>query len=73
MLVSPFVKRKSVSSKLYDHASVLRLIETRWNLTPLTERDAGANNLMDEVDLLLPVTAAPVIDVPQGPFAISCA
>jgi phospholipase C len=73
VLVSPFVKRKSVSSKLYDHASVLRLIETRWNLAPLTERDAGANNLMDEVDLFLPVTAAPVIDVPQGPFAISCA
>jgi phospholipase C len=73
VLVSPFVKRKSVSSKLYDHASVLKLIETRWNLAPLTERDAGANNLMDEVDLFLPVTAAPVIDVPQGPFAISCA
>jgi len=72
VLVSPFVKRKSVSSKVYDHASVLKLIETRWNLAPLTERDAGANNLMDEIDLLLPVTPAPVIAVPQGPFATSC-
>ena len=72
VLVSPFVKRKSVSSKVYDHASVLKLIETRWNLQPLTVRDAGANNLMDEIDLALPVTAAPAIDVPTGPFGSAC-
>jgi phospholipase C len=72
ILVSPFVKRSSVSSKVYDHASVLRLIESRWNLAALTVRDAGANNLMDEIDLTIPVTAAPVIDVPAGPFGTQC-
>ena len=72
ILVSPFVKRKSVSSKVYDHASVLRLIETRWNLQPLTVRDAGANNLMDEIDLNIAVTAAPVIDVAPGPYGAGC-
>ena len=72
LLVSPFVKRKSVSSKVYDHSSVLKLIETRWNLQPLTIRDATANNLMDEIDLTIPVTAAPVIDVPAGPFVTPC-
>jgi phospholipase C len=72
VLVSPFVKRKSISSRVYDHASVLRLIESRWNLQPLTNRDAEANNLMDEIDLSIPVTAAPVIDYSAGPFEVSC-
>ena len=72
LLISPFVKRKSVSSKVYDHASVLKLIESRWNLPSLTVRDAGANNLMDEIDLRLPVASAPAIDVPAGPFGVSC-
>jgi Phospholipase C len=35
ILVSPFVKRGHVSSKVYDHASILRLIESRWKLQPL--------------------------------------
>ena len=73
ILVSPFVKRKSVSSRVYDHSSVLRLIETRWNLQPLTVRDATANDLTVEIDLTIPVTAAPHFDVPQGPFLTPCA
>lgn len=72
VLVSPFVKRRAVSSKIYDHASVLRMIESRWNLSPLALRDATANNLMDELDLTTPVTAAPVINVPAGPFGTAC-
>jgi phospholipase C len=73
VLVSPFVKRKSISSKVYDHASVLKLIESRWGLAPLTVRDAGANNLMDEIDVNMTVTPAPVINVPAGPFGSGCA
>lgn len=72
ILVSPFVKRRAVSSKVYDHASILRLIETHWNLPPLALRDASANNLMDEIDLTIPVATAPSIDVPAGPFGVAC-
>jgi phospholipase C len=69
ILVSPYVKRKSVSSRLYDHSSVLRMIEKRWNLAPLTVRDANANDLGDELDLTLPVSAAPQFgDLPTFPF-----
>jgi phospholipase C len=73
LLISPFVKRQGVSSKVYDHSSVLKLIETRWNLQPLTIRDATANDLMAEIDLTLPVTAAPRYSVATGPFGASCA
>jgi phospholipase C len=72
VLVSPFVKRQAVSSRVYDHASVLRLIESRWNLSPLSVRDAQANNLMDEIDFSLPVTAAPAIEYSAGPFSVNC-
>lgn len=72
VLVSPFVKRKSVASKVYDHASVLKMIETRWNLQPLTVRDAEANNLMDEIDVNIAVTAAPAIDMAPGPYGTRC-
>jgi phospholipase C len=72
VLISPFVKRRSVSSKVYDHASVLALIESRWNLQSLTVRDASANNLRDEIDLGITVSAAPVIDVAAGPFGGAC-
>jgi Phospholipase C len=72
ILVSPFVKRRTISSKVYDHASILRLIESRWNLQPLALRDANANNIMDELDLTTPITPAPVIDVPAGPFGVAC-
>lgn len=72
VLVSPFVKRGHVSSQVYDHASILRLIESRWSLQPLALRDASANNLMDELDLFSVFASAPVIDVPGGPFGISC-
>ena len=72
ILVSPFVQRRSVSSRVYDHASVLRLIESRWGLQPLTVRDSLADNLMDELNLSLPVSAAPAIDVAAGPFGTSC-
>jgi phospholipase C len=72
LLVSPFARRRHVSSAIYDHASILRLIEWRWNLPPLTVRDAQANNLADALDFAHPLTSAPVIDVPTGPFAGRC-
>jgi phospholipase C len=72
ILVSPFVKRGSISSRVYDHTSILKLIETRWNLAPLSVRDAGANDLMAEIDLTIPVTLAPQFDVASGPFTVPC-
>jgi hypothetical protein len=34
-----------------DHTSVLKLIEEKWNLPPLTRRDAAAESPLDAVDL----------------------
>lgn len=45
IIASPFTRANNrVDSTVYDHTSILKLIEWRWNLQPLTARDAVANN-----------------------------
>jgi phospholipase C len=50
-VISPFARRHHVSHVVHDHTSVLRLIETKFNLGALTRRDANASNLLDCLDL----------------------
>jgi phospholipase C len=50
-VISPFAKRHYVSRVVHDHTSVLRFIETKFNLGALTFRDANASNLLDCLDL----------------------
>jgi hypothetical protein len=35
---------------VYDHTSILKLIEQKWNLPPLTRRDAAATDPLDALD-----------------------
>lgn len=76
LIVSPFTRgnpaKPTVNSLLYDHTSVLKLIEWRWNLSPLTARDAStevanlamALNFSSQDPSLptLPVIAEPPLD-----------
>jgi phospholipase C len=73
LIVSPWARRQRVSHVLFDHTSVLRLIEWRWSLAPLTVRDAGANNLAETLDFTGPRLRAPRFRVPEGPFGELCA
>ncbi len=50
VIVSPFARRDYVSHVVHDHTSILKLIETKWNLPALTYRDANADNLLDSLD-----------------------
>ena len=49
-VISPYSKKNYVSHLIYDHTSILKLIETKWNLPAMTYRDANANNMLDFVD-----------------------
>lgn len=64
VLISPFAARRRVSHTVYDHTSILKLVEWRWGLDPLTVRDAAANNLAMELDFGDPHLAAPAFSVP---------
>jgi phospholipase C len=50
VIISPFAKRGFVDHTFYDTTSILKLIEVRFGLTPLGERDAKANDLTAAFD-----------------------
>ncbi len=50
-IISPYSRRNYVSHVVHDHTSVLKLVETKWNLGAMTYRDANADNLLDSLDL----------------------
>ncbi|HEY1990364.1 MAG TPA: alkaline phosphatase family protein [Acidimicrobiales bacterium] len=51
VVVSPYAKPNYVSHAVYDHTSILAMIERKWNLPALSYRDANANDLSDFLDL----------------------
>jgi phospholipase C len=54
IIISPFARRGFVDHTLYDTTSILALIERRWGLAPLAERDANANDLTAAFDFQQP-------------------
>ncbi len=72
-VISPYSRQNYVSSVIRDHTSILRFIETKFNLGALTYRDANADDLMDCLDfnnqafLVPPVLAAPGLPASGSP------
>jgi len=65
LVVSPFARRDYVDHRVLDHTSVLRMIEWRWGLEPLTIRDRTANNIAEVLDFRHPSLHAPQYLVPS--------
>ena len=72
LVISPWAPRGNVAHGLYDHTSILNMIEWRWNLRPLTIRDATANNIAEVLDLSNANLLATQFSVPAGPFGTIC-
>ena len=56
VIVSPYARPDCVLSDTFDHTSVLKLIEEKWNLPALTRRDAAAKSPLGALDLTAPPT-----------------
>jgi phospholipase C len=54
VIVSPYARPDYVCSEVLDHTSVLKLVEQKWNLPPLTARDAAASTPLGALDLTAP-------------------
>jgi phospholipase C len=69
VIVSPYARADYVSEQVFDHTSVLKLIEHKWNLPALTRRDADAVAPLDLLDLEQPprFASAPVLPEPAKP------
>ena len=73
LVVSPFARRGAVASGTYDHTSVLKAIEWRWNLQALTPRDANAANIAEVLDFAsAPDLSAPAYTVPPFVAGAAC-
>ena len=71
-VVSPWAKKGYVSHQTFDHTSILKLIETKWNLPALTYRDANARAMLDFFDFTAsrpPFAEPPHLRPPKNPFS----
>jgi phospholipase C len=59
--VGPFAPQRIVSDGPYEHCSILRMIEWRWGLEPMTARDKNAKNLAEALDFS---TTRPALQLP---------
>jgi phospholipase C len=71
LVISPRARRGAVAHEVYDHTSVLRTIQWRWGLPPLSPRDRAARNLAEVLDFRSPprltVPRYTTRPVPAGP------
>ena len=78
LIASPFTRNTNntplVNHTLFDHTSVLKLIEWRWNLPPLTARDASPQigNLAAALNFAAPNAAVPSLPRPVPVVAAPC-
>jgi phospholipase C len=61
LVIAPWSPRGHVNHTVMDHTSVLKMIEERWALQPLSERDANANSLAAVLDFAHPDNTAPKV------------
>jgi phospholipase C len=78
VVVSPWTRGNTatprINSALYDHTSVLKLIEWRYNLPPLTKRDASSEiaNLAEALNFASPDYSVPSLPVVTPPIPTPC-
>ncbi len=50
LIISPYAKRGYISHTQYEFSSLLKFVESRYGLAPLTARDRVANTMLDSFD-----------------------
>jgi phospholipase C len=82
IIASPFSrvggKQAAVNHNFYDHTSVLKMIEWRWGLEPLTRRDAShlptdPGNLATALNFSHAVSKVPKLPVLAAFTPVACA
>jgi phospholipase C len=74
IVVSPFTKQNYVSHTVADTTAILKLIETRFNLPPLTNRDAAQMDMTEFFDFTNPpwmTPPKPPVQATNGPCYVN--
>jgi phospholipase C len=61
LVISPYAKPGFVVHTVYEHSSILKFVETRYGLAPLTARDANASDMLDSFNFT---------QLPQAPLLL---
>lgn len=78
VVVSPFTRNAAgtpeVNHTVFDHTSVLKLIEWRWGVPPLTARDASPliGNFATALNFSAPNASVPTVPLPRPVIAAPC-
>ena len=72
VVVSPFARASYVAHDVFDHTSILKMVESRWRLPPLAARDASANNLATVLDFRQSPRIAPQYPAPPITLGMAC-
>jgi phospholipase C len=78
ILVSPYAKSGNIDHTVLDFTSILKFIEQNWNIEPLAQRDANANNFLSAFDfsqsprlpIFLPLTRLAVPPAKKDPSPV---
>ncbi len=54
LLISAYARQGYIDHTQLDHTSILKFIEENWDIQPLAERDAKANNFLSAFDFISP-------------------
>ncbi len=67
LLISPYARVNHIDRRNYEFSSILKFIETRWNLPQLTARDSRARDMTSAFDFNQKPIAPYLIPVPAMP------
>jgi phospholipase C len=67
LIISPYAKPGYISHTTYEFASFLKLVEERFGLAPLGDRDAAANDMLDSFDFSQPAQSPLVLSTRHCP------
>jgi len=72
IVLSPFARPGAIGHNQYDHTSILKMVEWRFGLQPLTKRDAAARNLAEVLDPRRPQASPPSLPIVVDPGPHLC-
>ncbi len=67
IVVSPWSRAHTVTHLPMDYTAILKLIETRFNVPPLTNRDATAGDMTDPTNGFFDFTSPEMLQIPPLP------
>jgi phospholipase C len=69
---SPFARRGGIDHHVYDHTSMLKFVEWRFGLAPLSARDRSARNIAYALDFAHPNFSVPTVPLVTDPGPHIC-